>query len=116
MIAKGITNCNECGKPLNDNEFGLYENCKNKKLEIIVPTFYDGCNEPKEPKEGDIWQNLEANDSLNQLKVYLEGRWHYVVSYKNTGYTNQKETKSDKYKEFFKLFKQLSEEIENEEY
>ena len=60
---------------------------KQDKIKIVVPTAYIGSAEPKEPKEGDIWQNRHTND----LQVYLGTKWFKVWNVKETGYTEQEE-------------------------
>ena len=91
-----------------------------KKFTIVLPTLYDGSTEPKEPKEGDIWQNGYAN----KIYVFLGNKWFQILQVRETGYTEQEEqemeeqneiTKSEetrkleKYEKFFKYFKEFME-------
>ena len=60
---------------------------KLNKCKIVLPTAYLGSAEPKEPKEGDVWQNQHTND----LCVYLGNKWFKVWGVEETGYTEQEE-------------------------
>ena len=60
---------------------------KLEKIKIVVPTAYLGSVEPKEPKEGDVWQNQYTNE----LFVCLGNKWFRVLNVKETGYTEQEE-------------------------
>ena len=60
---------------------------KLEKCKIVMPTAYLGSAEPKEPKEGDVWQNQHTNE----LCVYLGNKWFKVWNTQETGYTEQEE-------------------------
>lgn len=91
-----------------------------KKFRIVLPILYDGSTEPKEPKEGDVWQN----GYTNKIYVFLGNKWFQILQIKKTGYTKQEEQemkeqkesvkreetrKLEKYEKILKDFKELME-------
>ncbi len=91
-------------------------------LKIVLPTLYDGSIEPKEAKEGDIWQNQYTS----KVYVFLGEKWFEIMVVKSTGYTEQEEkemrqkedekksteTKElEKYKKLLREFKDVFEEV-----
>lgn len=87
---------------------------KIRNCQIILPTLYNGSKKPKEPRNGDIWQN----EHTNEINVFVGNKWFKVLNDEETGYTEQekiemkekeqiKNKKIEKVKNTLKEFREL---------